>query len=212
MVVIETGTFSLFLSIIVLMVIYVSLYLLIVGQKKLGEEKRENKKQKFLKAMEDGLKKDTITTMEDVMILYKGSIDRTLTESEYRNKLNTLLRQFFVKLNTKKIRSVDDATIKEWCKKISNFIKENEKISPYDDLPSTEKNLLMTIFSSLENNNINSTKEGLKQLIDQIKIRNENFEQMKSSFEHSQIINKWALAIAILGPILAFIAQSLLMQ
>jgi len=212
MVVLETGTFSLFLTIIAIMAIYFSLYLLIVAQKKLEEEKRENKKQEFLKAMKIGLKRDTIKTMEDVMILYKGLIDRTLIESEYRNKLNTLLHKFFAELNTKKIRSVDDAAIKEWCKKISNFIKENEKISPYDDLPSIEKNLLMTIFSSLENNNINTTKEGLKQLTDQIKIRNEDFEQIKSSFEHSQTISKWSLRIAILGPMVTFAVQYLLMK
>ncbi len=65
--------------------------------------------------------------------------------------LSTLLRRFLVELHSKKYESLKIEQIHEWKEKIDDFIRHNEQLSPFSELPEAEKGMINDILSFAEN-------------------------------------------------------------
>lgn len=159
------------------------------------KERKERKKNKFFKALISGLKIDTIQTINDVMNIYKGCTNVNQDEI-VRGDLSIRLREFLADLISKEKYllgfKIDKAEIVKWKLLITKLIEENEKISPFAELPDAERNNLNDIMIFLANQDFESANRKIAELSGMIKARNDDLENIKR-------INRYSIPLAILG-------------
>ena len=161
-------------------------------------KRRGQARWRFFLALWRGLQSGSITTMCDVVNVYKGVAGLGGEDIGYRYGLTRLLREFLVELVSKTIvidGTLEDQVVVTWKERISKFIAENEEISPYADLPPAERNLLSDMSTFLEKNDIESTKRKLLELAGMIQARSDDLDKVRG-------MNKWSVPLAIIGMVL----------
>jgi len=181
----------------------------IVFTLQLKKRKQDEGKKKFFKALNEGLKVGSIISLEDIVNIYKGATGLSSEDLQYRYGLSKNLREFLVELTSKNKNIfgevLDDNQVRQWSQKITEFIKNNEKTSPYADLPSAERNILTDLSLYAENNDVNSTKRKLSELVGLIQGRNDELIRISK-------INRWSVPISVIGLILTIIFGILAMS
>mgnify|MGYP007084773311 FL=1 len=143
--------------------------------------------------MKEGLRTSSIETLDDVVNIYKGVAGLGSEELDYRYGLSGQLREFLVAVVSKKGNdSLDDKAIIDWKKKISEFIKKNEEISPYEDLPASERSILNDISAYLEKDDRESVGRKMVELSGMIKARNYDLMRIRN-------VNKFAIPLSVIG-------------
>lgn len=136
------------------------------------------------------------------MNIYKGITSLSSEDLSYRYHLSKHLREFLAELISKNKSIIDSAidnnTILDWKQKLSAFIEENDKKSPYADLPAAERNILSDISVFIENRDIESVKRKTLELAGMIQARNDDFNRIRK-------INNWTVPLSIIGLILTII-------
>lgn len=157
----------------------------------------KNRKKEFFTALINGLRLSAINSLNDVVNLYK-SIFKPGAENP-RSGLNSVLQQFLVKLLTRSLsQQIEDQEILEWKRIISEYICKNEEVSPYFDLPDTERTLLNDMASFLEKNDLVAVQRKMKELSGVIKTKQDNFDKIQKS-------NKLSIPLAIVGLVLTVV-------
>ncbi len=158
--------------------------------------RREESNTRLFKALQEGLKSGSITTIDDVVNVYKGVSGLSSEDLSYRYGLSSRLREFLVGVISKEKNimdgTLDDETVRDWKQRITEFISQNEALSPYADLPPAERNLLNDITTFIERNDIESVKRKFSELAGMIQARNSDLERMGS-------INRWTVPLSIVG-------------
>lgn len=183
--------------------LFIAIYVtFVVFSFQLIKRKREEGKKKFFKALNEGLKISSVNSLEDIINIYKGATGLSSEDLQYRYGLSKNLREFLLELTSKNVNifgdRLDDNQVREWIQKVTDFIKRNEEASPYADLPSAERNILIDLSIYAENNNVDSTKRKLSELVGLIQGRND--ELIRASK-----INRWAVPISAIGLVLTII-------
>jgi hypothetical protein len=188
-----------FITLSMIMIGYLSIYFYFIYVIRIRRHERE---EKFFRALKEGLKQKTITTIDDVVNIYKGVIGLSSDDLSYRYTLSKLLRRFMVLLVSKDNRIIDksikDDTRRDWKEKLSEFIRQNEITSPYADLPPAERNVLSDISLFIERKDFESIKRKILELSGLIQARNDDMEKIES-------INRWAVPLGVVGLILTII-------
>ena len=188
-----------FVSITGILVGYLLLYFIAYN---LLRERKVERQKKFFKALVEGLKTGSITTIDDIVNIYKGVAGLSSENLSYRYRLSKLLREFLVDLISKNKNVIggdlDDNIIRDWKQKLSDFIQKNEEISPYADLPAAERNVLSDISTFLEKNDAKSVKRKTLELAGMIQARNDDLNRIRN-------INRWAVPLSAIGLILTII-------
>lgn len=160
------------------------------------ESRTQQGNDRFDKALQEGLKSDSITTIDDVVNMYKGVAGLGSEDLGYRYGLSRQLREFLVNVISKEKSvmdsSVDDETVRDWKQRITEFISQNEAVSPYADLPSAERNVLNDISTFLDRNDTESVKRKTSEIAGMIQARNSDLERVNS-------INRWTVPLSIIG-------------
>lgn len=166
------------------------------------KKRRIERKNKFFSALVEGLKINSLETIDDVINIYKGVSGLSSEDLGYRYGLSKQLREFLVGIISKNKKFIDDSindnTIRDWKEKISAFIQQNEETSPYADLPAAERNILNDISIFLETNNPESVKRKTSELAGMIQARNDDLNRIRN-------INKWTVPLSIFGLILTIL-------
>ncbi|EEL61833.1 hypothetical protein COD78_24705 [Bacillus cereus] len=152
----------------------------------------------FYNSLIKGFTLNTIHTIEDVNNIYRGININKLENKKYMYDLSTLLRKFLVELHSKKYESLKSEQIHEWKEKIDNFIRHNEQLSPFSELPEAEKGMINDILSFAENKENEEIKRKIKELSRLIQVRKEEIDKIERS-------NKWSMPMGIVGIILTII-------
>lgn len=156
----------------------------------------EEGKTRFFKALKLGLRSGAIANIEDVVNVYIGVSGLSSEDLSYRYGLSKALREFLVTVVSREKSiaedSIEDETIKDWKQKITNFISQNEALSPYADLPPAERNVLNDMSTFLKNNDLESVKRKTLELAGMIQARHDELEKNRN-------INKWSVPVAIIG-------------
>ena len=189
-----------YLDILTYIVVGISVILLGFVIFNLFYSKSETKEKKlFFNTLLNGLKSGSIKTTDDLINIYKGIAILSPEDKKHRLGLNKWLREFLAGLISKSLDdSLEYKEIIDFKNKISKFIKENEKISPYSDLQKIERNIFQDILSYIKNSDVESIKLKLKELSNIIQTR-------KYETDRSIKINKFSVPIAIMGLILTII-------
>lgn len=152
----------------------------------------------FYNSLIKGFTLNTIHTIEDVNNIYRGININKLENKKYMYDLSTLLRKFLVELHSKKYESLKIEQIHEWKEKIDNFIRHNEQLSPFSELPEAEKGMINDILNFAENKENEEIKRKIKELSRLIQVRREEIDKIERS-------NKWSMPMGIVGIILTII-------
>lgn len=186
-------------TLVAIIVSYLYLYFVFIN---LQRKRRAKRKNAFVKAMKEGLKAGSITTIDDVVNIYKGVAGLSSEDLSYRYNLSKVLREFLVDLISKNKSvlnsNLDDNIIRDWKEKISDFIQKNEAISPYADLPAAERNILSDISSFLKKGDTESVTRKTLELAGMIQARNDDLNRIRN-------INRWAVPLSAIGLILTII-------
>lgn len=164
----------------------------------LNTYQRQKKIKYFYNSLIKGFTLNTIHTIEDVNNIYRGININKLENKKYMYDLSTLLRKFLVELHSKKYESLKIEQIQEWKGKIDNFIRHNEQLSPFSELPEAEKGMINDILSFAENKENEEIKRKIKELSRLIQVRKEEIDKIERS-------NKWSMPMGIVGIILTII-------
>lgn len=158
--------------------------------------RREGQRGEFHETLLEGFKNGSLETIDDIVNIYKGISGLSSDDLSYRHGLSKQLRSFMVRVVSKKIdKELDDNAILEWKKRISEFIRINDEVSPYADLPPAERNILSDISSFIERNDIKSLKRKLLELSGMIQGRDDDLNRIRS-------MNKWSVPLSVIGMIL----------
>lgn len=177
---------------------YVSIVFGVVIGWALNKYQRRKKIKCFYNSLIKGFTLNTIHTIEDVNNIYRGININKLENKKYMYDLSTLLRRFLVELHSKKYESLKIEQIQEWKEKIDNFIRHNEQLSPFSELPEAEKGMINDILSFAENKENEEIKRKIKELSRLIQVRKEEIDKIERS-------NKWSMPMGIVGIILTII-------
>lgn len=167
-----------------------AMYFLLLKNKK-NKKKRDNN---FIDSLVNGLKIGTIVSLNDVYNIFKGSNDTELDNDVYRYRINKILRRFLVDLQLAKYID-DEVQIKHWKAIIDEFILENEQLSPFSELPQTERNIMNDLTSFLKTDDKEAIKRKLFELSSAIQLRNEQLEKVEKQ-------NKWSMPLSLIGLVL----------
>ncbi|MDA1795692.1 hypothetical protein [Bacillus cereus group sp. BY8-1LC] len=150
---------------------------------------------KFSNVLLQGLKLGTINNLDDVYNIYKGINDYELVNENYRYSLNKSLRKFLVKIQTEEFEDIEEEDIKRWKSKVDEFIKKNEELSPFSELPQAERNIMNDILAYLDKNDNESIRRKIMELSNSIQIRKEQIDKIDKQ-------NKWSVPLAVIGLVL----------
>ena len=185
------------MAIQILLGVIVAVYFALVsaGTRLLVERKHKRKKE-FFKALGEGLRIGSIKTIDDVVNIYKGVAGLSSEDLSYRYSLSRQLREFLAGVTSKDKNVIDkaleDEVIRDWTQKLSEFIKKNEALSPYADLPTAERNVLNDISVYIDKSDLESIKRKSLELAGMIQARNDDLNRIRA-------INKWTIPLSIFG-------------
>lgn len=157
----------------------------------------------FENSLYNGLKLSTINNINDVKNVYVGSGYSSKTDDQ-EYAITKLLKIFIVDLLSEKFEA-NQQEINEWKNKITDFIVKFEEISPYEDLPLYEKNILNDIDSYIELNDKVAINRKIGELAGVIKTRQEHLNKLENSSKTSNTVAVIGIALTIVFGLLPFI-------
>ena len=159
-------------------------------------ERRKEAKRNFHKTLAEGFKSGAIASMDDIVNIYKGVSGISSDDAGYRYGLSRQLREFLVDLVSKDMdKEIEDSVVVDWKDKISSFIKMNEEISPYADLPPAERSVLNDIAAFFEKDDIDSARRKLAELGGMIQARHDDILKIQN-------VNKYSVPLSVIGMVL----------
>lgn len=161
-------------------------------------KRKEKEVDKFSYVLLQGLRLGTINNLDDVYNIYKGINDYELVNENYRYSLNKSLRKFLVKIQMKELGEMKEEQIKDWKNKVDEFIKKNEELSPFSELPQAERNIMNDILAYLDKNDTDSIRRKIMELSNSIQIRKEQIDKIDK-------LNKWSVPLAVIGLVLTIL-------
>lgn len=179
--------------ILVFSVIYTSGALFVFKQ---INKRRIKEKNTFIDTFIKGISERTIENYDDLMNVYSGITRLSIEDLTNRQNMNKWLREILAKLINKDVgKDLGTEQLLEMKNKISQYIKDNELISPFTDLPETERNIINDISSYNKLGEKESVDRKINELSSVIITRHEQQKKIES-------LNKWSIPIAIIGIIL----------
>jgi hypothetical protein len=169
------------------------------------KKKRDARNREFFKALSAGLENNTISTYEDIVYIYEGITSTTLENSDFKNGLKRWLKEYLVLLVSNSLEGKpDESKLNDWKEKVTGFIRKNEEVSPFDDIPAAEKNLLIDILAYDDKGEKDAVKRKVDELSGLIKSKNEVLTKIQNSNKYSTILAVVGLILTILTSILSF--------
>lgn len=162
-------------------------------------ERRIKRKNTFIETFIVGVSDNTIENSEDLLNIYSGITNLSTEDLTSKQDLNKWLREILAKLINKEVGK--DFTVEHTIaikSKITEFIKQNETISPFADLPDTERNIINDISTYNRAGDKESVSRKINELSSVIITRHEQQKKIEAA-------NKWSIPLAIIGLVLTVI-------
>lgn len=160
-------------------------------------QRREKERDRFFKALTEGLKVEAIKSLEDVENIYKG-VGRFISDDSINpSRLSKWLREYLVELYETSEKENDAKRLK-WKELITQFIDQNEQQSPYASLPELERSIITDIEVFLKAQDNKAVERKLGEITTAIQAREESFLKLRST-------TRWSVPLAVIGLILTII-------
>ena len=162
-----------------------------------------NRKNTFIETFLKGISDNTIENSEDLLNVYSGITNLSTEDLNNKQDLNKWLREILAKTINKDVgKEFSPEQIINIKNKITEFIKSNEIISPFTDLPETERNIINDISSYNKSGDKESVVRKINELSSVIITRHEQQNKIEN-------LNKWSIPLAVIGLILTVIFGTL---
>lgn len=139
---------------------------------------REANQKKFDKAVKNGIKSGSITSVEDLEILFLGVTGQSAQDESSCIELARWVRQFLAE-------ELLDGNLSDeflaWKKLASGFLTEIEERSSYVELPDAERSLMVDIESYVAANDQGNFKRKLEELQSVILLRERHVSELERS-------------------------------
>ena len=162
-------------------------------------ERRAQRKNTFIETFIKGVSENTIENSEDLLNIYSGITNLSTEDLTSKQDLNKWLREILAKLVNKEVGK--DFSVEQTIQiklKITEFIMLNETISPYTDLPDTERNIINDISTYNKTGDKVSVNRKINELSSVIITRHEQQKKIEN-------LNKWAIPLAVIGLVLTIL-------
>jgi hypothetical protein len=157
----------------------------------------QKRREEFYNILLDGLRIGTIESLEDVYNIYNGLNSSNVSSGD--NRLNSYLQGFIVKLQSKiLVEANNEEDIVKWKKFMTDLLAKNKEISPFSELPVSERNIMNDVLAYLESEDKDSIKRKMRELSVLIQTRSEHLEKTEKQ-------NKLSVPLAVIGLILTIV-------
>jgi hypothetical protein len=194
---------NLFLQFIVVLMLgfYIAFVIFLMN---LTYKKNIKRKEEFYKTLFSALNRNSIDSIDDIFNIYKGINDLNLPNDRYRSDLNKLLRSFIVKMhNSVDEKAFDTEMFNKWKVQMTDYIKKNEEVSPFSNLPDAERNIMNDIISYLDVNNPEAVKTKSRELAGYIQSKSERIVDLEKKNRFATIISAVGIILTIIFGILS---------
>jgi hypothetical protein len=194
---------NLFLQFIVVLMLgfYIAFVIFLMN---LTYKKNIKRKEEFYKTLFSALNRNSIDSIDDIFNIYKGINDLNLPNDRYRSDLNKLLRSFIVKMhNSVDEKAFDTEMFNKWKVQMTDYIKKNEEVSPFSNLPDAERNIMNDIISYLDVNNHEAVKTKSRELAGYIQSKSERIVDLEKKNRFATIISAVGIILTIIFGILS---------
>lgn len=160
--------------------------------------------EKFIKAIQEGLKREIPFNKEYIFHIYEAVIQPDYAGPESNDRISYFLKKFLLNLSLgENIDVISDELVKKWCQEISKYIEIFEKESPYSDLPEAERSILIDMQNFAESKDYEAIKRKISEIANYIRVRKNDMNQMVESNERSNLYAKVGVALTILFGIIS---------
>ena len=166
-------------------------------------KRKKERNDKFFSALNSGFENGTIETYEDIVNIYEGITRMSTDDDGFKYGLKRWLKEYLVEIISKK--EGDGISLIDKKQKVTEFIRRNEEIAPYDDIPVAEKNLLLDIITFAKEGKQEAIKRKIDELSGIIKTKNDVLGKIQNSNKYSTILAVVGLILTIIFGILALI-------
>jgi hypothetical protein len=173
---------------------------------KYSRERDDKIEKEFIKAMQEGLKKEIAFSERYILQIYEAIIQPDYTGPDSYDKITSLLKKFLLYLSSgEKTEKISDELIKEWSQIISEYIGKFEKESPYSDLTDAERSILIDMHNFAENNDHEAIKRKISEIARIIRVRTSDMNQMAESNKRANLYAKIGIVLTILFGIISLV-------
>lgn len=187
---------------IIIILLFVSYIISIILLVKSQRYRRKSNKKKFFKVLIKGLENELINTFDDLLNLHVGSLHLNSINTHNRLLLNKHLKEFLVILvfNNKEYMNnkIEYEKIKKFKEIITKFIDENNKKSPYSDLPIIEKTIFDDLLILTEKKDFESINRKIIELSNLFKIRIRDSNKNKNFSIVSVLFGAFGLILTLI--------------
>lgn len=177
---------------VVFTVIYVSFSLYYISRAK---KRRLEKNMKLQQAVSTGLTNGQVENVDDLVNIYRGVTNASDDDVSYRAAVSRVLRRLLVSLATDPDIRRDKLLLKN---KVKDLLIKIEAETPFADLPTAERNLIIDAKRFIEGNELQAASQKVEDLANLIEARQEAYEKLQSA-------NKWSVPLAFIGLVLTVV-------
>lgn len=160
--------------------------------------------EKFIKTIQEGLKREIPFNREYIFHIYEAVIQPEYAGPESHDRISDFLKKFLLNLTLGENKGViSDELVKKWSQEISIYIEVFEKESPYSDLPDAERSILIDMQNFAENKDYEAIKRKISEIANYIRVRKNDMNQIVESNERSNLYAKVGAALTILFGIIS---------
>jgi hypothetical protein len=157
--------------------------------------RREDRETRLKNAIANGLVNGQVDGVDDLVNLYSGVTNSADDDVTYKAGVSRILRRLLVTLAA----DPEGTPPKRFLKtKIKELLKQIESETPFADLPTAERNLIIDARRFIQINEQGAATQKVDDLANLIEARQEAYEKLQSA-------NKWSVPLAIIGLVLTIV-------
>ncbi len=191
----ETVIFEVFLVGVAVVTYAAFLWWLFGINRRRQDERRASMRKMLTKGLETG----AISSLDDVVNLYKGAMRLSSDDLTYRSGVSSYLRDYLVELVSGRSGTEDSADAIQQSKGlVTKWLAENDQSAPFADVPDVERHLIEDIASFLASSDRDGVLRKLDQLASSVTIREQDYQRIHQS-------NRWSVPLAAFGLFLTIV-------
>lgn len=157
--------------------------------------RREDRDAKLRSAISNGLVNGQVEGVDDLVNLYRGVTNSSDDDVSYKAGVSRILRRLLVSLAADPESTQPKRMLKV---KIKELLRLIETETPFADLPTAERNLIIDVRKFIEASELHAATQKVDDLANLIEARQDAYEKLQSA-------NKWSVPLAIIGLVLTIV-------
>jgi hypothetical protein len=157
--------------------------------------RRADRDQKLKDAISNGLVNGQVEGVDDLVNLYRGVTNSSDDDVSYKAGVSRILRRLLVALASDSESTQPKRMLKI---KIKELLRLIEAETPFADLPTAERNLILDARKFIHANELQAASQKIDGLANLIEARQDAYDKLQSA-------NRWSVPLAVIGVVLTVV-------